>query len=967
MSLTQEQLNELLQQTDISWERPYTLGGEEVIASRAMEEKDADELINRLHRGLHFERYASTTEFNAKGEALVRIRLKTAQVASFLDAKKEICQRLDLHMYTKVANEYFGRTFSFTYPGETRARVVPQIGVDWDFADRNNIIPRYGVSTVANDDCERLFIDQQSPALKNLIKRIHDEIKKQSDINKSKGKGELSVPETLAIVSKIVDETSTKNQKRYPRMNRNQIEGRVDADLKDYLEKRKKGLIRGRPADLNVTIEELMDEGLMVCRHKGMLAAIVVGVLAHDGILPEGSSRNYRTELHDDRLHITGAHAWAVYREKETGKMWVIDPRWEQVKEVDRATGKMSIFDPSTGKYKDADSENQGYGHGAVKQMVRRLDKKDKAIVKARFEISVSEAKTLEDLYKIVEKYASKHKIFGMSGIALSKSEKALMLENMKKISESAEKMAEIAEKSTSVLGGSCITRNYGIQHKFIELIKQQHLENKLIEDIAKAPDAKALANLIRNYEGVLVNSQKEELYRNENEKELYASAIENLIHNPPQDGNWTKFTSRYGLRERIIHLAEAHKKNLIKPQIFEPMPAPQPSPKEQIRSQSEQKSPIKQPSQQLAEEALKLINYMHYFELPLTKEDKRVEIVKPVLISLKDLVKEDNLSEKEAQERLIEIMEEMYIKANKMEGGVNAKSIAKKVFKKVLKRELPKEDVQKTIAREIAEAKNHQELHNVLKRHGEDLKGSDGNRIFSQDLNHILAILDFITQNRQSSFKDILNLMAQNHELSFKGNFEQLSVLFTGNYGLRHKFVELCNGLMLEPKPIIGNEELNTILSKKFGDIHSDYCSQDQKQGPLSWARSQVKSIGHAISNKGQKREEQMREIAAFFKYLNEAREMTPVEKGKLAHSYLCSVCDDIKREKNVIGIGKNILPSSLEKVCMGLITEIENSLKPNKISNLSADDRKNIAEKIDGIKKKINPYKLNLGKLAP
>jgi hypothetical protein len=218
------------------------------------------------------------------------------------------------------------------------AKDIPYDGKDWkqvntdvDFSKDDT---RYMVSLGGTTSREMLLFDRES----DKIKRIYNQIKENS-------KGKTDIKEILEIVNKGIDDLTTKGDK-WKGQSRRQIEDALDEDLRNFLKK------KGGNSP-KVSIDELIDQNLLVCRHKGLLAAHVMGKLIQDGILPPGKARQYRSLLDDG-----GAHSWSVYREDSTRDLWDVDPRWFQVKIIDQ---KSSI-------------DETGYGSIAKATMVQRLN-----------------------------------------------------------------------------------------------------------------------------------------------------------------------------------------------------------------------------------------------------------------------------------------------------------------------------------------------------------------------------------------------------------------------------------------------------------------------------------------------------------------------------------------------------------------------------------------------------------------
>jgi hypothetical protein len=135
-----------------------------------------------------------------------------------------------------------------------------------------------------------------------------------------------------------------------------EVEEKLDNKLNEIIEtqKRKIPLNGMRPKDVSLCIEmeTLVKEKLLVCRHKALLAASLIAHLVDNGILPKGTVRQYRSDLVENNGHVKGAHSWSVYRNSETGEIWICDPRGRDVFKLPadnakacKALGEVTIAD----------------------------------------------------------------------------------------------------------------------------------------------------------------------------------------------------------------------------------------------------------------------------------------------------------------------------------------------------------------------------------------------------------------------------------------------------------------------------------------------------------------------------------------------------------------------------------------------------------------------------------------------
>lgn len=222
------------------------------------------------------------------------------------------------------------------------------VQTDVNFAE--NPVTRF-VSLGQSLERERLFVNTESTLIGSLLYFIIEEARNKP------------VQEVLEIVNSKIDNLTT-NHLKYKGLTREQIESQLDDKLDKYLELRKQGKVPNKPNNLDVTIDELVDEGVLVCRHKAILAAFMMGKLIELNILPLGSARQYRSELQNQEGETIGAHSWSVYRQAQTGEVWVNDPRWAQVVKVD--PNNLAAL---------------RYGTPAAERMMSRLNKLDAAVL----------------------------------------------------------------------------------------------------------------------------------------------------------------------------------------------------------------------------------------------------------------------------------------------------------------------------------------------------------------------------------------------------------------------------------------------------------------------------------------------------------------------------------------------------------------------------------------------------------
>ncbi|MBS0289631.1 MAG: hypothetical protein JSS07_06315 [Proteobacteria bacterium] len=204
------------------------------------------------------------------------------------------------------------------------------------------------VSMGQSDTRERIFIDANSEYMNKL--------KKDAEVCKDK-----SIAETLAYINTYIANLLTNNPvnngKSISILNKD-----MEKRLSKYIADRKAGLLIDKngkqlPNNTDIRIEEFIDAGLMVCRHRVLLAACIIGYLIDQKMLPGGRVYAYRSEVQFANGNNMGAHYWAIYSEQQRSSLWLCDPTWGQNKEL-------NINNLGTSKY----------GEAATLDMVKRIN-----------------------------------------------------------------------------------------------------------------------------------------------------------------------------------------------------------------------------------------------------------------------------------------------------------------------------------------------------------------------------------------------------------------------------------------------------------------------------------------------------------------------------------------------------------------------------------------------------------------
>ncbi len=249
---------------------------------------------------------------------------------------------LHLHNYSRLAL----RSHHVEGPIRFADKEWKAISLGDNFAE---ITSPYFVLLSSIKGIERLFVDCNSKPINALFEKICElsSLKTNFDI--------------LTLVSQTIDDYTMLHPSVADEV-RETIDQGLDTRIDEYLVRRKFGLIKGKPADLDIPIDELMAAGLLNCSHKGLLAAVIIGKLIQRKILPFGSSRFYRSLIHVKGSGYNAGHAWAVYNHFRANAIWVIDPRWENVQRVDR-TKPLKL----------------GYGKYPAREMIKRIEMLDNA------------------------------------------------------------------------------------------------------------------------------------------------------------------------------------------------------------------------------------------------------------------------------------------------------------------------------------------------------------------------------------------------------------------------------------------------------------------------------------------------------------------------------------------------------------------------------------------------------------
>ncbi len=451
-------LEKLKQQSEITWNW-LTLSQRDWVFSVQLELNQAKKVLASLNPKL-----GATLAPSSEGKYQI-----TIDAEKLLELEKSQAyfsnKGIEPLKYTVNARQYLKQK----YVGYT------DLSIETDFSEPTT--PRKLVSLVGNDTCERLLIDLDTPKLQDLLCKLE---------KATEGK---NVERILEIVNEMVDSFST-HHPSVKGQTRNQVEANLGKRLTDYLNKRKAGLIENKMPSLDIPLEELIDEGLLVCRHKGIIASIAIGHLVQKKILPQGSVRSYRGEIFNEQGQFIGAHAWSVYAQILSNSMFVVDPRWQRVKSVD-----------------PKNPEDIGYGIAAVRGMVERLTVCDKATLH-KFKAEIAKTRNLEELIMLSQFLKSKHgaifpdlakisqnhslisqiAIYGAPAIINAFKED--LLNHFSNNTQNISLIEKIKAEDVSALLDSYFPNDLGLRDKFVEFAKDQAIKNQLVKKLKESLSA---------------------------------------------------------------------------------------------------------------------------------------------------------------------------------------------------------------------------------------------------------------------------------------------------------------------------------------------------------------------------------------------------------------------------------------------------------------------------------------------
>lgn len=193
---------------------------------------------------------------------------------------------------SELANRVHGPATHEVVDGLTYLRVTSE--VDW-VKNPNALWVSVGASLMR----EKILFNENSAIIQLL---------KQTALIRCQRK---SIDDVFSEVNNIINELTY-----VPGQPEIVTEDKLDKSMDRLLERY---YIQGEP--LYINMDNLIKGGLLLCRHKALLACALLRHLVEKEILPPGTVRQYRSDLKQ------GAHTWAMYRNFSSGHLHICDPR----------------------------------------------------------------------------------------------------------------------------------------------------------------------------------------------------------------------------------------------------------------------------------------------------------------------------------------------------------------------------------------------------------------------------------------------------------------------------------------------------------------------------------------------------------------------------------------------------------------------------------------------------------------
>lgn len=192
---------------------------------------------------------------------------------------------------------------------------------------------------------EKLFFNENLPKIMTL---------KAKACKACKGK---TIPVILGIVNDLVNKLTAIRNK-----NLIDTEAWIDERLKNLIIDSRAHQQKKQDECVSLSMETLLEERVLVCRHKALIAAALLRELVEKGILPFGRVRQFRDQI--IHHHRVSGHTWVVYRDITTGDLWICDPRLHVVANVNKYFTALEAM----------------YNRSTLCSMVERLDRQDLAL-----------------------------------------------------------------------------------------------------------------------------------------------------------------------------------------------------------------------------------------------------------------------------------------------------------------------------------------------------------------------------------------------------------------------------------------------------------------------------------------------------------------------------------------------------------------------------------------------------------
>jgi hypothetical protein len=199
---------------------------------------------------------------------------------------------------TYLSSLVHGQKDTESFDGNSWLRV--NSNVNW--VDHNN---KQWVSLGSSRAREKIYFDENSAKIQMLKAKV---------CKQSRGK---KIFHALSKVNNLINGLTTVKGEHYTT-----TEAKLDERMEELLKihRAKQG------TKVSLPIDYLIYKGILVCRHKALIAAALLRELVEQKILPFGKVRQFRSTIQKDNKSLS-SHTWVVYRDCTTGHLWICDPR----------------------------------------------------------------------------------------------------------------------------------------------------------------------------------------------------------------------------------------------------------------------------------------------------------------------------------------------------------------------------------------------------------------------------------------------------------------------------------------------------------------------------------------------------------------------------------------------------------------------------------------------------------------